>query len=101
MRNVVIAIVVLGLFSVALPLTLHWGQKAHDDLVIELPAEGPGGVPARPGVAFGTASAALIANELDGFTGWRPNDLVIWGPDVLVHCSTTAGSCAYPSRLSI
>ena len=82
MRNVVIAIVVFGLFFLALPLTLHWGQKAHDDLVIELPAEGPGGAPARPGVAFGTASAALIANELDGFTGWRPNDLVIWGPDV-------------------
>lgn len=80
MRSVLIFLVVFGLVFLAVPLSLHWGQKSHDKLVIELIPANSDGVPSAPGAAFGTASAAVIANELDGFTGWRPNDLAIWGP---------------------
>lgn len=80
MRSVLIFLVVFGLVFLAVPLSLHWGQKSHDKLVIELIPANSDGVPNAPGAAFGTASAAVIANELDGFTGWRPNDLAIWGP---------------------
>ena len=64
----------------ALPLLLHFSQKGHDDLVIELPVAESGGGPAAPGAAFGTAASAVIANELEGGTGWRSNDLFFWGP---------------------
>ena len=80
MRSVSVLVVILGLLFFAVPLSLHWGQEAHDDLVIELVPANSDGMPSAPGAAFGTASAAVIANELDGFTGWRPNDLPIWGP---------------------
>jgi hypothetical protein len=62
-----------------LPLVLHFGQKAHNRLDIPpIPAEA-GYV---PGANFGNAAARVIEHELDGVTGWRPNDLVIWGPSV-------------------
>lgn len=80
MRNVLLWGVLLVSVAIALPLGLHLGQMRHNALVVKLvPLAGPG-TPGAPGVAFGTAAAAVMQNELDGFTGWRPNDLVIWGP---------------------
>lgn len=63
-----------------LPLVLHFGQKAHNRLdIAPIPADA-GYV---PGMNFGNAAARIIEHELDGLTGWRPNDIVIWGPSVM------------------
>jgi hypothetical protein len=72
---VAIAVVILG-FLVT-PLVLHFGQKRHNVLTLEIPAS-PGDGPR--GVAFATTAAAIMQHELGGFTGWRPNDLPPWGP---------------------
>ncbi|MEW6271241.1 MAG: DUF2333 family protein [Thermodesulfobacteriota bacterium] len=62
-----------------LPLVLHFGQKAHNRLDIAPIPNDPGYV---PGMNFGSAAARVMEHELEGTTGWRPNDLVIWGPSV-------------------
>lgn len=67
-------------FVVVGPLVLHFGQKRHDALVIELAPGTADGSPPLAGAAFGTAVSAIMANELTGTTGWRPNDLFFWGP---------------------
>lgn len=76
-----VGVVVIGLL--AMPLVLHFGQKSHNDLQIELPQAATEAGPDAPGAAFGTAASAVIANELNGTTGWRPNDLFFWGPTLL------------------
>ena len=64
---------------VLLPLILHFGQKHHNQITIPpLPADQA----YAPGAAFGNAAARLIEHELSGATGWRPNDLFLWGPRV-------------------
>ncbi len=65
------------LLLVALPLALHLSLRAHSRL--ELPLAGD---PGPPGNALALALATVIDHELDGTTGWRPNDLVIWGPAI-------------------
>jgi len=74
---------VAGLVVVALllllPLVLHFGQKGHNALTIAPLADE---ATAPPGASFGNAAARVMEHELDGFTGWRPNDIVIWGPSV-------------------
>lgn len=71
---------VLVVLLVLLPLILHFGQKGHNQVVIPPP---PGGAEAyAPGAIFGNAAARLMEHELDGMTGWRPNDLVVWGPTI-------------------
>jgi hypothetical protein len=72
---VAIAVVILGILVT--PLVLHFGQKRHDVLTFELPPS-PGDGPR--GAAFAAAAGAMMTHELDGFTGWRPNDLPPWGP---------------------
>ncbi|MFP6663509.1 MAG: DUF2333 family protein [Deltaproteobacteria bacterium] len=79
-RWLALVAVVLTVFLVAGPLALHFGQKRHDALVIELVPGTADGSPALAGAAFGTTVAAIMSNELSGTTGWRPNDLVFWGP---------------------
>jgi hypothetical protein len=76
--------VLLGIGLAALmvlPVVLHFGQKSHNDVVIEWDSVAPSGSVA--GVAFGSGAAAIMSAELDGTTGWRPNDLVIWGPTLM------------------
>ncbi len=63
------------LLLVLLPLALHLGLRAHSDFELLL-----GDDPGPPGNALALALALVIDHELDGTTGWRPNDLVIWGP---------------------
>jgi hypothetical protein len=79
-RWLALIVVVLVLLFVVGPLALHFGQKRHDELVIELQTGAADGSPAAAGAAFGTAVSAIVANEIDGVTGWRPNDLFFWGP---------------------
>jgi hypothetical protein len=83
MRKLLLILGGVALASVLIvPLILHFGQKAHNRLpaaATEPPAPAAGQeVP--PGAAYATAAAALIDRELDGRTGWRPNDLLPWGP---------------------
>ena len=65
------------LLLVLLPLVLHFGQKAHNQIEIAPPADT---APSAPGAHFGNAAARIMEHELDGTTGWRPNDLIVWGP---------------------
>jgi hypothetical protein len=61
-------------------VALHVGQIRHDRLPLDLAREFPPGEAAPPGAVLATTLAALVDHELhDGF-GWRPNDLVLWGP---------------------
>lgn len=76
--SIVVAAVLLGFLLT--PLILHFGQKRHDQLTVELPL--PASPEAPRGAAFATAAAGIMRAELDGFTGWRPNDLPPWGPQI-------------------
>ncbi len=61
-------------------VALHFGQRRHDVLPLDLARSFPAGEPVPQGAALATTLAAIVTHELhDGF-GWRPNDLVLWGP---------------------
>ena len=77
----VIALVVLGVaLGAAVPLVLHVTQRGHDMLPFAVAEVYPPGKPIVRGEVFASTLAALVEHELAGFTGWRPNDLVMWGP---------------------
>ena len=76
--SIVIGVMVVSL--VFLPLGLHFGQKRHDLVTIVLPERPSPDAPR--GASFAAAAAAIMQAELDGFTGWRPNDLPPWGPQL-------------------
>ena len=59
-------------------LVLHLGQVRHDRLDFD-----PDIAEAVAGERFASAIIAIIDHELESFTGWRPNDFVLWGPTVL------------------
>ena len=80
-RLVPILAVLMALVFLVSPLVLHFGQKAHNELEIDWIGAVPEG--SLPGVAFGTGTATIMDTELRGMTGWRPNDLVIWGPTLM------------------
>lgn len=63
------------------PILLHFRQIAHNELP-PLETRLPEGKPFVPGMAFAATAKALIEHELDSVTGWRPNDFVLWGPDL-------------------
>jgi hypothetical protein len=75
-----IGVAVLVVALLLTPLVLHFGQKRHDRVLIELPR--PSAPDAPRGAAVATAAAGVMQAELDGFTGWRPNDLPPWGPQL-------------------
>ncbi len=81
MQRLISIVVLLLLLLVVTPVVLHFGQKQHNDLEISWTEIAPAG--SVPGVAFGSAAALLMQTELDGTTGWRPNDLIVWGPTVM------------------
>ncbi len=62
------------------PLILHFGQKRHNVLPFDVEAQFPVNKPIVGGEVFATALIALMTHELDGTTGWRPNDFILWGP---------------------
>ena len=72
-------LVVLAIFPVG-PLVLHFGQKRHDRLGFDVVAAYPPERKMTGGEAYASTLAALVQHELDGTTGWRPNDLFPWGP---------------------
>lgn len=77
-RLVPILVVAAVLALLVTPAVLHFTQKAHNVVEIDWETEVPAGSP--PGVAFGTGAARAMDAELSGATGWRPNDLPMWGP---------------------
>ncbi|MBU6281763.1 DUF2333 family protein [bacterium] len=76
-----IVLAVLAVLAAATPFALDGMQKVHDQLsVVYVRPEG--GVDPVPGENFATAAATIMEHELDGPTGWRPNDLPPLGPSI-------------------
>lgn len=81
-RAAVLAALLVLLF-VAGPLFLHFTQKRHNQLDYDVDRVFPPSRNLVGGEAFAGALAAVVQHELDGWTGWRPNDFVLWGPAVM------------------
>ena len=81
LSRVVAVLVVVGLL--ATPLVLHFSQRAHDRLELDLETRFPEDRPLAGGEIFATTLADVVEHELRGGTGWRPNDFILWGPKVL------------------
>lgn len=73
-------VVVALLLCVAGPLVMHFGQKRHNRLAWDVQAQFPPNQAIADGDVFATTVIAIMAHELNGTTGWRPNDFVLWGP---------------------
>ncbi len=78
----VVVLVLLGL-GLAVPLVLHFTQKAHNRLPVAVLEEYPPERPFVQGEIYASTLAAIMDHELRSGTGWRPNDVVLWGPGVL------------------
>ncbi len=82
-RNLKIGGIVVGavLFAfLAGSISLHFGQKAHNRIHMDLDLEFPSDKGHVPGEILGTVLARIIEHELDATFGWRPNDFFLWGP---------------------
>ncbi len=77
---VLVALIVI-LFTVT-PIALHITQIAHNKLPTVDEAHPAGGT-YEPGELFADTIVRLVEHELDGRSGWRPNDFFVWGPGVL------------------
>jgi hypothetical protein len=81
--NAVLALVVaVALIAIIGPLVLHFTQKRHDQLPAAVLAEFPPDRTVVPGEVFGSTLVVLMEHELGGASGWRPNDFVLWGPNL-------------------
>ncbi len=76
--GVVVGAVLLAFFAGS--IALHFGQKAHDRIHLDLDAEFPPDTDHIPGEIMATVLARIVEHELDGTFGWRPNDFFLWGP---------------------
>ena len=74
----IVALIVVAL--IATPLFLHFAQKRHDQLPFDVRASFPEDQPLVGGEVFATTLAEIMDHELHGGTGWRPNDVFLWGP---------------------
>lgn len=72
-----LTIVLLALLIVIGPVTLHFAQIAHNEMAAVTVDSGETPV---PGEIYATTLANLVEHELNGRTGWRPNDFFLWGP---------------------
>ena len=80
-KPLVIVLLIVGvLLLVGGPLLLHFGQKRHNHLDFDVAARYPADRPIVSGEVYASAVIAIMEHELDGVTGWRPNDFVLWGP---------------------
>jgi hypothetical protein len=62
------------------PLGLHYAQTRHNVLSFDIEAEFPADRSVVGGEVFASTLATLVEQELDGTTGWRPNDFIAWSP---------------------
>ena len=81
-KKVVIPACLVVILICASLVALHLGQKGHNRLDLDMDAEFPGAGSVVPGEIFATTMARIIEHELDGAFGWRPNDIVLWGPRI-------------------
>ncbi len=82
-RNFKVGGMVVGVFLFVLlagSIALHFGQKVHDRIDLDLDAEFPPGQDHVPGEIMATVLARIMDHELNGTFGWRPNDFFLWGP---------------------
>ncbi|HVM97728.1 MAG TPA: DUF2333 family protein [Candidatus Acidoferrales bacterium] len=75
----VIGVVAL-LIVATTPFVLHFGQKRHNVLPFDVDKQFPIDSKLVGGEAFASTIKALMEHELNGTTGWRPNDFILWGP---------------------
>jgi hypothetical protein len=80
MRATLALLAVVLVLGAAVPVALHVAQRRHDVLPFSVAEVYPPGKPVVRGEVFASTLAALVEHELDGGTGWRPNDFVLWGP---------------------
>jgi hypothetical protein len=69
-----------GVLLLGVPLLLHCTLASHSHLPFDVQGTYPPEQPFDSGEVFANTSAALMEHELDSPTGWRPNDLFLWGP---------------------
>ena len=81
LSRVLAVLVLVGLL--ATPLVLHFTQRAHDHLELNLETRFPDDRALVGGEVFATTLADVVEHELRSSTGWRPNDFILWGPKVL------------------
>ncbi len=77
-----IVVALLALACIAAPLVLHFGQKRHNHLPWDIATLYPAEQAIVPGEVFAATTAAILEHELNGGTGWRPNDFFLWGPSL-------------------
>lgn len=74
---VLAVILVVYVFCV---IGLHFGQKAHNKLDLDLEHLYAAQESYVPGELIATALVKIMERELNGVFGWRPNDFFLWGP---------------------
>ena len=82
-RNLKIGGIVVGalLFAfLAGSLGLHFCQKAHNVIHVDLDVKFPPDKDHVPGEILATVLARIMEHELESTFGWRPNDFFLWGP---------------------
>ncbi|MEN8183159.1 MAG: DUF2333 family protein [Myxococcota bacterium] len=62
------------------PLLLHCTLARHSRLPFDAQASHPPDREFAGGEIFASTIIAIMEHELDSTTGWRPNDLFLWGP---------------------
>lgn len=67
----------------AVPLALHVAQKRHNRLDFPVEQLFPKEKRIVGGEVLASTIVALLEHELEGFSGWRPNDFFLWGPGLL------------------
>jgi len=77
---VFVLLVVLAVVFTIGPIVLHFGQKSHNELPHVVEEMYPPGQPFVHGEIFANMLKLVVEHELDGTTGWRPNDFLLWGP---------------------
>jgi hypothetical protein len=78
----IVLVAVVAALAVAGPLVLHFGQQSHNELPLVVEETFSDDREFVPGEAFATTLKAIVQHELDGTTGWRPNDFILWGPSL-------------------
>ncbi len=78
-----ILLVIMAVLLTVGPIVLHFGQNTHNELPFVVEEEFPPEREIIPGEVFGTTLAKIVRHELEGTTGWRPNDFLLWGPNVM------------------
>ena len=81
MRRILPALAVALVLALPLgSLWLHCAQQRHNVLPFVAEQAFPEGENFVPGEVFASTLIALLDHELNSTTGWRPNDLFLWGP---------------------